>query len=141
MDVEKVQKLAKAFVRQAELFKGLTESELDILVAHGQMREFPRGKLLYRKGEPSNETFCLLISGSVNVVAKDGHIIKNVGAGQVVGEIALSNPYKTRTLSVITKDPIEVIEWNINHIKGKIPELWKKLLKLAWGRMQEYYED
>lgn len=141
MDTEQVKKLAKAFLKQAAFFKGLDDPDLDILVANSQLREIPRGKLLYRKGEPSNETFCMLISGSVNIVAKDGHVVKNVGPGEIVGEIALSNPYKTRTLSVITNDPIEIMEWNINHIKGRIPDLWKKLLKLAWGRMQEYYED
>ena len=141
MDFGQLNAITKALVRQCKLFQGFDEAELDILVAHSQLRQVPRGKLLYRKGEQSNDTFCLLISGKVDIVAKDGHVVKELSAGEVIGEIALSNPYKTRTVSVITKDPVEFLEWNINHIKTKIPSLWKKLLKLAWEHMQSYYEE
>ena len=141
MEWEKVNALIKALVRQCQLFQGLEEHDLNILVANSIMRELPRGKLLYRKGEKSNDTFCMLVSGKVDVVAKDGHVIKELGAGEVIGEIGLSNPYKTRTASVITKEPVELLEWNIHHIKDKIPDIWKKLLKLAWVHMREYYEE
>ena len=141
MEPEKINALIKALVKQCQLFQGLEEQDLDILVANSQMRELSRGKLLYRKGEQSNDTFCMLIAGKVDVIAKDGHVIKEVGAGEVVGEIGLSNPYKTRTASVITKEPVELLEWNIHHIKDKIPGVWKKLLKLAWAHMREYYEE
>ncbi len=141
MEANKVTALMKALVRQCKLFQGLNETELDILVANSQMRKISRGKILYRKGEKSNDTFCLLISGGVNIVAKDGRIVKELGPGEIIGEVALSNPYQTRTVSVIAKDPIEILEWNVNHIKGKIPALWKKLLKLAWEHMRDYYEE
>ena len=140
MELDKVSKLTKALVKQCELFQGLDDTDLDILVVHSRMRQLPRGKILYRKGEQSNDTFCLLISGKVDIVAKDGHIVKERGPGDIIGEIALSSPYRTRTVSVITQEPIEILEWNINHIKDKIPGLWKKLLKLAWEHMREYYE-
>jgi len=137
----KVNALTKAIVRQCALFKELSDAELEILVAHSQMREMPRGKILYRKDEQSNDTFCLIISGKVDIVGREGRVVKAVGSGEVLGEIALSNPYKTRTASVITKEPVELLEWNIKHIKDKIPGLWKKLLKLAWTHMREFYEE
>ncbi len=93
------------------------------------------------KGEQSNDTFCLIISGNVNIVATGGNILKEMGSGEVLGEIALSDPNHIRTLNVIAREPTLVLEWNINHIKGKIPVLWKKLLKLAWKNIRNYYEE
>ncbi len=141
MDFEQLNTLTKALVRQSTLFQGFTEAELDVLVAHSQLKKLPRGKIMYRKGETSDGTFCLIINGSVDIVAKDGHVVAQSGAGDVIGELALSNPYQMRTVSVITKDAVELLEWNINHIKTKVPGLWKKLLKLGWEHMQEYYEE
>ena len=141
MAADKINTLTKAIVRQCQLFKELSDDDLEILVAHSQMREVPRGKILYRKDEKSNDTFCLIISGQVDIVGREGRVVKVVGSGEVIGEIALSNPYKTRTANVITKEPVELLEWNIKHVKDKIPGLWKKLLKLAWAHMREFYED
>jgi CRP-like cAMP-binding protein len=137
MDLEHV----KTALEQCELFSSLDESELDVLMQNGQIKQLPRGKILYMKGQQSDDTFCLIVSGSVNIVAKDGHVVKEMGSGEVIGEVALSNPYQTRTVTVITNDPAEILEWNINHIKDQIPGLWKKLLKLAWKKMSDYYEE
>lgn len=141
MAADKVNTLTKAIVRQCKLFQELSDDDLDVLVAHSQIREVPRGKILYRKDEKSNDTFCLIISGKVDIVGREGRVVKVVGSGEVIGEIALSNPYKTRTANVITKEPVELLEWNIKHVKDKVPGLWKKLLKLAWAHMREFYED
>ena len=66
---------------------------------------------------------------------------QELGVGEVIGEIALSDPHHIRTVNVIAKEPTLVLEWNVNHIKGKIPVLWKKLLKLAWKNIRNYYEE
>ena len=131
----------KTVLQQCELFRGLDESELDLLIGNGQLKQLPRGKILYMKGEPSDDTFCAILSGSVNIVAKDGHVVKDIGRGEVIGEVALSDPNRARTVTVITKDPTEVFEWNVHQIKDKIPGLWKTLLKLAWKKITAYYEE
>ena len=137
MDVDSV----KTALQLCELFTSLDESDLDVLMKNGEVKQLPRGKILYMKGAKSDDTFCLIVSGSMNVVAKDGHVVKEIGESEVLGEVALSNPYQIRTVTVIAKEPTEILEWNINHIKEKIPGLWKKLLKLAWKKMSDYYEE
>jgi signal-transduction protein with cAMP-binding, CBS, and nucleotidyltransferase domain len=137
VDVESL----SADLQLCELFSTLEPEEIKTLIAHGTMKEIPRGKILYMKGSQSDDTFCFLIAGAVNVVAKDGHVVKEIPEGSVIGEVALSNPHKLRTVTVITKEPSETIEWNANVIKEKIPTLWKKLLKLAWKTISEYYEE
>lgn len=131
----------KTILRKNDLFNTLANDELDVLIENGSIREFLRGKIIYMKGEKSNDTFCLILSGSVNIVAAGGNILKEMGSGEVIGEIALSDPHHIRTVNVIAKEPTLVLEWNVNHIKGKIPVLWKKLLKLAWKNIRNYYEE
>ncbi|GAK57043.1 cAMP-binding protein [Candidatus Vecturithrix granuli] len=131
----------KTILRKNDLFNTLHDDELDVLIENGSIREFLRGKIIYMKGEKSNDTFCLILSGSVNIVAAGGDILKEMGSGEVIGEIALSDPHHIRTVNVIAKEPTLVLEWNVNHIKGKIPVLWKKLLKLAWKNIRNYYEE
>jgi CRP-like cAMP-binding protein len=131
----------KASLQLCELFLTLTDEEFDLLIAHGTVEELPRGKILYMKGAKSDNTFCFLNSGAVNVVAKDGHVVKEIPEGKVLGEVALSDPNQIRTVTVITKEPSEIMVWNVETIKEKIPALWKKLLKLAWKTISEYYEE
>lgn len=131
----------KAMLKECELFSSLDDAEVDLLMTYGQIKQIHGGKILYMKGEKSNDTFCLIVSGSVDIVGKGGRIVRTMESGNVVGEIALSNPHHIRTVNVITKKPTEVLEWNVNHIKDKIPGLWKKLLKLAWKHISHYYEE
>jgi CRP-like cAMP-binding protein len=81
------------------------------------------------------------MTGSANIVAKDGRIVKRVSRGEVIGEIALSDPHHKRTVTVTAAEPTEVLEWDVNHIKQEIPGLWKKLVKLAWEHLSEFYEE
>lgn len=131
----------KASLQICELFVTLTDDELDLLIDHGDAQELPRGKILYMKGEKSDNTFCFLYSGAVNIVAKDGHVVKEIPEGKVLGEVALSDPNQSRTVTVITKEPTEIMVWNAQTIRDTIPALWKKLLKLAWKTISEYYEE
>ena len=131
----------KQQLKRCEFFQTLTEDELNVLREHATFKQLARGKILYRKGEQSNDTFCLLLSGSVDIVAKDGRVVKAVGGCEVIGEVALSSPYQVRSVSVIVKDPVELLEWNVRDVKEKIPIVWEKLLKLAWKHMKDYYEE
>ena len=137
MDVKAV----KATLKNCDLFKTFDDEEIEVLMLHGQMKELPRGKILYMKGQQSDNTFCAILSGTVNIVAKDGHVVREIGKSQVIGEVALSSPHQIRTATVITREPVELLEWNVNQIKEKIPILWKKLLKLAWQDISNYYEE
>ena len=102
---------------------------------------FAEGDTIYIKGEPSNDRFGLILSGSVHIVTKDGEVFKVVSSGDVIGEIALSDPNHKRTMTVEAATATEILEWDVNHIKQEVPGLWKNLVKLAWEHMREYYED
>jgi signal-transduction protein with cAMP-binding, CBS, and nucleotidyltransferase domain len=137
MEIEEI----KALLTISEPFLAFESAELDVLQQHGEVKEFSPGKIMYMKGQQSNDTFCMILSGQVDIVATGGRILKSMGETEVLGEVALSNPHHIRTVNVIVKEPTQVLEWNVNHIKDKIPGLWKKLLKLAWKNIANYYEE
>lgn len=132
---------AMAVLKNSRVFHELEDSLLDTLMFLSYTKQFSEGETIYQKGEPSNDRFCLILSGSVNIVSKNGGIFKVVGSGEVIGEIALSDPNHKRTVTVTTAEPTEILEWDVNHVKEQIPGVWKKLMKLAWEHMREFYED
>lgn len=134
-------KNAITLLKDCKLFTDLDDSSVDTLVFLAYTKQFPEGEIIYRKGENSNDTFGMIVSGSVNLIAKDGHVFKNVGSKEIIGEIALSDPNHKRTVTVTTAEPTEIFEWDVKHIKEKFPDIWKKLVKLAWEHISDYYED
>lgn len=134
-------KQAMTVLKNSRVFHELEDSLLDTLMFLSYRKQFSEDETIYKKGEPSNDRFCLILSGGVNIVAKDGKIFKVVGSGEVIGEIALSDPNHKRTVTVTTAEPTEILEWDVKHVKEQIPGVWKKLVKLAWEHMREFYED
>ena len=134
-------KQAMTVLKNSRVFHELEDSLLDTLMFLSYRKQFSEDETIYKKGEPSNDRFCLILSGGVNIVAKDGEIFKVVGSGEVIGEIALSDPNHKRTVTVTTAEPTEILEWDVKHVKEQIPGVWKKLVKLAWEHMSEFYED
>lgn len=132
---------AMTILKESKIFADLDESTLDTLVFLSYSKQFAEGETIYTKGELSNDRFGMIVSGGVNIVKQDGEIFKVVGTGEVIGEIALSDPNHKRTMTVTAAGPTEILEWDVNHVKQEVPGLWKKLVKLAWEHMREYYED
>jgi aspartate ammonia-lyase len=55
-----------AFIKNIELFKGMSESELDILVQNLEQKEFTRGKLLFEEHGPRKDIF-IIFKGEVEL--------------------------------------------------------------------------
>ena len=79
----------KDFLRKVELFDGLTEAELEKVAAICQQRRFHRGYILTKQGTPGEELF-IVTKGFVEVFLEaPQRVVVNLGAGQIVGEMAL----------------------------------------------------
>lgn len=82
----------KAILRTTELFKGLTDSEVDILSHEVSIDRYGKGEALLREGEVGDHFFVIL-DGTCSVVVKSsqgGAIgVGEVRNGDVVGEMAL----------------------------------------------------
>ncbi len=71
----------------------------------------------------------------MNIVEKDEQIAAVRKSGEVIGEIALFIPQQRRTLTVITTEPTEILEWEISQVREVMPEFRKKLYTLVWKRL------
>lgn len=137
MDIQKV----KTTLQRHQLFKNLDDKQLDALIELGREKLLTPGANVYTRGEASDNTFCLIVSGKVSVVAKDGSNVKFLGAGEVIGEIALFAPQRKRTVTIEILEPTEMFAWNVEEVTTRLPDIRQKLFKLVWRDMSDYYEE
>ncbi len=79
-------------LRQADLFAGLTEEQIETLATLGERKTFHKGAVLMRAGEPGNN-LCIVLEGAVEVYGADeltdapGLVM--LGEGQGFGEMSV----------------------------------------------------
>jgi CRP-like cAMP-binding protein len=89
------------------LFAGLPPSELAALAACACEVEIEAGHEVTRKGDFGHAVYAIE-SGTAEVTA-DGTVIRTVGAGDVVGEVAVLASGR-RTASVVATSPMRVLQ-------------------------------
>ena len=130
----------KTAFKRCELFEGLDESQMGLLVMRANSREFSAGTTVYERGDDSGGTFALIGSGKVSVVAQNGFVLKELGVGEIIGEVGVISQQDKRTVTVKTIEPTEILEWHVKDIEEGSQELLKKLKDLAWKRMKYWNE-
>ena len=136
MDLDAVRSLVKG----SALFKDLDPIDLETLIAKAGARQFSPGGTIYQKGEEAGGKVALIASGTVHVVAENGYLLRELGAGEVIGEVGTISREGKRTVTLTAVEPAEIIEWHIEDIEGASPELMKRLKDLAWQRLKYYSE-
>ena len=127
-------------LKGCELFEGLDQGQMDLLMMKANSREFSAGETVYERGEESGGTFALIGTGRINVVAKDGFVLNELGAGEIIGEVGVISQHDKRTVTITTIEPTEIIEWHVKDVEERSPELLKRLKDLAWKRMKYWNE-
>ena len=136
MDLETMKTTLKA----CKLFKGLDESQVDLLAMRANSREFSDGETIYGRGDDSGGTFALIGSGKVSVVAQNGFVLNELGCGEIIGEVGVISQQDKRTVTIKAIEPTEILEWDVKDIEEGSPELLKRLKELAWKRMKYWNE-
>ncbi|MBW1780559.1 MAG: cyclic nucleotide-binding domain-containing protein [Deltaproteobacteria bacterium] len=136
MDMDEIRRALK----QNDLFKDLDQILLETLMVKAGSRRFLAGDTIYQKGEATGDTIALIVSGAVNVVAENGYILNELGAGEVIGEVGTITQKGQRTVTLTVEAPTLIIEWHIQDIEETAPELLKRLKDLAWKRMKYWNE-
>jgi CRP-like cAMP-binding protein len=137
MEASEIKEIAKKCV----VFETLNDDEFDLLLFYGELKDLASGATIYETGETAEGTFCLILSGTVEVVTQTGHRIRKMGPCEVIGEIGATSPQNKRTVTVRTLEPISVLEWEVKQIGARWPALLKKLKDQAWKRLAQYYES
>lgn len=136
MDRETIQQAA----RQSGLFEDLPPRCMETLSSRAKPSEFSPGAAIYRKGEASPGTIGLIVSGRVHVVAENGYVVRELGPGEVIGEVGTISPQGKRSVTLAVVEPTEIIEWHIGDMEDASPELINRLKDLAWKRVKYYSE-
>ena len=114
----------------------------DILFPFIKQKTFKKDSFVFRKEDPANEVY-YIVSGTVKIVDID----KTVEAGELIGEMGVFSPFKTRTDSAFCETDVEIGViaedqfWNIYY---QNPEFGSHLIQLVLKRMVEnrnYYEN
>ena len=132
--------VVRTALKGCELFEGLDEGQMDLLIMRAKSREFSAGATVYERGEASGGTFALISSGRINVVAKNGFVLNELGAGEIIGEVGVISQHDKRTVTITTIEPTEILEWHIKDVEERFPELLQRLKDLSWKRIKYWNE-
>jgi len=131
----------KDIAKKCEIFKALDDEEFDLLLFYGELKDCPSKTTIYKTGDTAEGTFCLILSGAVEIVTQTGRGIRKMGRSEIIGEIGATSPQNKRTVNVRTLEPTLLLEWEIKHIGTRWPALLKKLKDQAWKHLAQYYES
>lgn len=123
--------LTKKVLRENELFQDLEDSALDKIINHADAKLLAKDEVLYRRGDAADDTFCIIIFGSVKIVGNAGQVVAVLKRGNVMGEIGIMGLQQRRSADVIALEPTSILEWKFSEIKDTSPTLIKNLQKLA----------
>ena len=93
-------------ISQVPLFSRCSKHELQEIAKAADEIDLPEGKVLTREGDRGREFFVLL-DGAAEV-RQGGDVIRRLGAGDFLGEIALISQ-EPRTATVTTTTPVRAL--------------------------------
>ena len=122
---------------KAPLFRNLSRSDLVALARVTEDLEFEEGKVLAREGDIGHEFF-VIVDGEVDV-AKDGTVVRKLGAGDFFGEIALIWESPRRTATVTAAEHVRLFVLTRQAFRGLIdhhPDIEEKVLEALEERVR-----
>jgi CRP/FNR family transcriptional regulator, cyclic AMP receptor protein len=128
MDVDRLAKLP--------LFGELDYHDLAHVAGWVTERRFAEGDVLIEEGGLPTDVF-LVESGTVDVTHEE-QLIASLGAGDIVGEIALIDPQR-RTATVTATSAVRAVALNVEDfasMDAEMPEITKQLREIAERRRE-----
>jgi len=117
-------------LRAVPLFASMSETDLRKIATFAQEDSAPAGATLMREGDFSNDM--IAIESGTAEVTRDGQHIRELGPGDVFGEIGVIERQQ-RTASVVARSPMRLIRltnWDV-----------KRLPRETRDRLVEIVED
>jgi CRP-like cAMP-binding protein len=115
---------------------GLEDAQLATLFWLALEMRLGPGTAIYVQGTPSDDSFCLLLSGDL-AVERAGAVVGQVAAQQIFGEMAYFTSARERTATVrVGAHPAVVLKFPLNRddLSKGFSSLRKHLGRLAWDR-------
>jgi CRP-like cAMP-binding protein len=113
------------WLKKAEMFKNLNESQLEVLLSLSSVKSLPEGKIIFRQGERASHLY-FLIEGSVDLTVRaqeqiDFMTSKIEKEGAVFGTPALMEP-SVYNVTAISLNPTKVLMFEADHLKRRMEE-------------------
>jgi CRP/FNR family transcriptional regulator, cyclic AMP receptor protein len=133
---QKVELLSKV-----PLLAGLSRKDLEQVAQLSDEVDLPAGRVLMKQGSYGDE-FYVIISGSVRV-ERDGQVLRELGAGDFLGELALlGNIARTATATCVDDGRFLVLgHREFNSMLAAYPDIQKIVLKTVAQRMVRLEPD
>jgi CRP/FNR family transcriptional regulator, cyclic AMP receptor protein len=132
-------------IASAELFRGLSQQDLERLEKLAHRRHYNAGDVIVREGQ-GGIAFFVLTAGQAVVTrtTSDGqqHELRKIGPGGVFGETALFTD-RPRTATVTAVEPTDCLALHRLEFLDELrrnPEIAIRLLDTLAGRIAEAYE-
>jgi CRP-like cAMP-binding protein len=124
-----------------ELFRGLTEEELQLLLSLATLVEYDNGDYIIREGEQDHNLFVLL-AGSVRIYKRSFAVqkaIKDLGPGECFGEMSLID-CRSRSASVRSMahqcKVLRIDGDKITELPGIITKLYRNIAMMLSQRLR-----
>ena len=122
-------------LKNVPLFAGCSKSELQKIASLADELDLGEGATLIREGERGRE-FIVIADGTVKVT-RNGKHLRELGAGDFIGEIALVADVP-RTATVTATSPVRLLVVTDRAFRGlleQMPSLAKKVLQSLGERL------
>ena len=122
-------------LKNVPLFAGCSKSELQKIASLADELDLGDGATLIREGERGRE-FIVIADGTVRVT-RNGKMLRELGAGDFIGEIALVADVP-RTATVTATSPVRLLVVTDRAFRGlleQMPSLAKKVLQSLGERL------
>lgn len=119
------------------LFSACSKKELQAVARASDQIDLPAGRVLCEQDSIGREAF-IILDGTAEV-RRNGRKVAELGAGNVVGEMALLD-HGPRTATVTAATPLSVLVIGAREFSGivdDVPPIAHKLLKALAGRVRE----
>lgn len=127
----RIQKLARV-----DRFRDFSDDEIGLVTDAARYITVPEHWALMVEQTPADKAY-LILAGEVSV-RRQGEEVARLGAGEVIGEMALVN-HKLRSATVVAETPLEVLHFTdeiVAELVEKIPHFREALLGASEERRQ-----
>lgn len=129
-----------------DLFKGLPEEWVRQIVAGARRRRFARREVLFHEGDPAASVHLIArgrVAVRVTTPLGDVATLDLLGAGDVVGEMALLSPGAARSATALALEPTETLTIDAGRfaaLRQEQPALAEVLIQLLSARVRQLNE-
>ncbi|MBI2123110.1 MAG: cyclic nucleotide-binding domain-containing protein [Armatimonadetes bacterium] len=120
------------------IFSALPPKELEWISRSMKERVYEPGAVIVKQGDPG-VGFFLVADGTVEVT-HDGHKLREMGAGEFFGEMALMEE-RVRTATVTAKTQtrcLQLVRWDFRAMLKENPDLAVRMLEVVVRRLREH---